>query len=245
LQLKLCESNMTTDFIGGLTQRYSNTLGKILHHPYLICLDSKQITRESLKIFVCEQYHIISNDKRNFALMQQRASNANSLSADLFKDCVSFESSSLTNLTLLQNELNLDVIQLKSYNPLSGCQAYTNYLTKLCSYGSEGEVLVALLTDLPVWGKNCKRISSALKNKYKFTEDSCRFLDAFASPLPEEFLKLSNEIIESSLLDYRNEMERAARLILDYELMFWDTMYQYSDDHYITSASHEFLRELD
>jgi thiaminase len=218
---------MTTDFIGEVTRKYSDTIGKILYHPYLICLDNKQITRENLKIFVCEQYHIISNDKRNFALIEQRTSN--SVSANLFKDCVSFESSALTNLTLLQNEINLDVTQLKLYKPLAGCQAYTNYLTRLCSFGNEGEILAALLTDLPVWGQNCKRMSSALKKKYKFTNDSCRFLDAFASPLPEEFLKLSNEIINSSLFAYRKEMETAARFVIDYELMFWNTIYQYSD----------------
>jgi thiaminase len=219
--------NMSSSFIGEVIRKYSSTIGKILHHPYLICIDNKQITRENLKIFVCEQYHIISNDKRNFALIQQRT--LDSISIGLFKDCLSFESSALTNLSLLQNELNVDVIQLKSYKPLAGCQAYTNYLSKLCSYGSEAEILVALLTDLPMWGENCKRISNALKKKYKFTNESCRFLDAFASPLSEEFLKRSNEVIESKLLAYRKEMETAGRLILDYELMFWDTMYQYSN----------------
>jgi thiaminase len=222
-------SNMSGSFIGEVTRKYSNTIGKIRYHPYLICIDNKQITRENLKIFVCEQYHIISNDRRNFALVQQRTLDSNTISAGLFKDCLSFESSALTNLSLLQNELNLDVIQLKSYKPLAGCQAYTNYLTKLCTYGNEAEILAALLTDLPIWGENCKRISTALKKKYKFTNESCRFLDAFASPLSEEFLKRSNEVIESSLVAYRNEMDTAARLILDYELMFWDTMYQYSD----------------
>ncbi len=66
-----------------------------------------------------------------------------------------------------------------------------------------------------------------MKKNYGFTEGSCLFLDRFATPLPEEFLKKSNEVIESSLPTYRNEMETAARLILDYELMFWDTIYQY------------------
>jgi thiaminase len=219
---------LNNSFIGEITHKHIGTIGKILHHPYLICIDNKQITREDLKIFVCEQYRIISNDERNFALSAQRTSNLNPKFADLFKDCLSFESAALKNLVLLQNELNLDINQVKSYEPLAGCQAYTNYLTKLCSYGNEAEILVALLTDLPTWGENCKRLSTALKKKYKFTNESCRFLDGFASPLPEEFLIRSNEVIESSILAYRKEMETAARLILDYELMFWDTLYQYS-----------------
>jgi thiaminase len=218
--------NVNNNFIGGITRKFSVTIDKIYHHPYLLSSDNKQLTRQNLKVFVCEQYHIISNDKRNFALIQQRTSN--SVSADLFKECISIEHSALSNLSLLQNELDIDILQLKSYEPLAGCQAYTNYLTRLCSYGSDAEVFAAILTDLPFWGENCKRISTALKKKYRFPNDSCRFLEGFASPLPEEFLKGSNKVIKSSLPTYRKEMETAARFILDYELMFWDTIYSYS-----------------
>ena len=49
-----------------------------------------------------------------------------------------------------------------------------------------------------------------------------RFLDRFSGPIPEEFLKKSNEVIESSLSTYKRKWKQQARLILDYELMFWD-----------------------
>ena len=214
-----------TKFVDTLTRKFSSVVDKILHHPYLLSVEGKKLSRENLKVFVCEQYHIISNDKRNFALVASRTSN--SLSATLFQECLSFESIALDNLSLLANELSIDTSQLKSYEPLAGCQAYTNYLTRVASYGSEEEILIAMLTDLPIWGKNCERISAALKKNYGLTEDSCLFLDRFATPLSEEFLKKSNEVIEASISSYRKEMETAARLILDYELMFWDSIYQY------------------
>lgn len=214
-----------TKFVDTLTRKFSSVVDKILYHPYLLSVEGKKLSRENLKVFVCEQYHIISNDKRNFALVASRTSN--SLSATLFQECLSFESIALDNLSLLANELSIDTSQLKSYEPLAGCQAYTNYLTRLASYGSEEEILIAMLTDLPIWGKNCERISAALKKNYGLTEDSCLFLDRFATPLSEEFLKKSNEVIEASISSYRKEMETAARLILDYELMFWDSIYQY------------------
>ena len=216
----------TKEFVDTLTRKFSSVVDKILRHPYLLSVESKKLSREDLKVFVCEQYHIISNDKRNFALVASRTSN--SLSATLFQECLSFESIALDNLSLLANELSLDTSQLKSYEPLAGCQANTNYLTRVASYGSEEEILIAMLTDLPIWGKNCERISAALKKNYGLTEDSCLFLDRFATPIPEEFLKKSNEVIEASISTYRKEMETAARLILDYELMFWDSIYQYS-----------------
>jgi thiaminase len=218
-------NNSTNNFVESVTRKFSFVVDKILHHPYLLYVENKKLSKEHLKVFVCEQYHIISNDKRNFAFVASRTSNT--LSADLFQECLSFESLALDNLFLLANELNLDTAQLKTYGLLAGCQAYTNYLTRLCLYGSEAEILVAILTDLPIWGKNCKRISTALKKNYGFTGDCCLFLDRFAAPIPEEFLKKSNEVIESSLSTYRKEMETAARLILDYELMFWDTIYQH------------------
>lgn len=168
------------NFIGDITHKFSAIIDIILHHPYLLCVDAKRLTRENLKVFVCEQYNIVLNDKRNFALVAQRTSK--SLYAGLFKDCLSFESSALTNLSLLENELDLDNIQLKSYKPLAGCQAYTNNLSRICLHGTNAELLVAILTDLPVWGENCKRISTALKTSYGFTEKSCRFFRRICCP---------------------------------------------------------------
>jgi thiaminase len=218
-------NNSMNNFVESVTRKFSIVVDKIRHHPYLLYVENKKLSKEDLKVFVCEQSHIISNDKRNFALLASRISNT--LSISLFQECLAFESLALDNLSLLAKELNLDTAKLESYEPLAGCQAYTNYLTKLSLYGSEAEILVAMLIDLPIWGRNCKRISTALNKYYGFTEDSCVFLDRFAAPLPQEFLKKSIEVIESNLPDHKKEMETAARLILDYELMFWDTIYQY------------------
>lgn len=37
---------------------------------------------------------------------------------------------------------------------------------KTGSYGSDAEILAALLIDLPVWGANCSKMSSILKKNY-------------------------------------------------------------------------------
>jgi hypothetical protein len=67
--------------------------------------------------------------------------------------------------------------------PLAGCNAYTNYLTRLAVYGSDPEILTAILIDFPVWGANCGKMSSALKKNYGCAEGSCVFLDKFAARL--------------------------------------------------------------
>jgi thiaminase len=198
----------------------------ILNHAYIAALEKKEISREKLEIFVYEQYHIISNDRRNFALMISKASN--NIAIELFVDCLVVEVNALKNLLLMAEELGIGRKKIESYEPSAGCHAYTNYLTRLAVYGSDAEILTAMLVDLPVWGANCNKISIALKKNYDFKSNSCTFLDKFATPLPEEFINKSNGLIISSLPIKEKEVHTAARLILDYELFFWDTIYKYS-----------------
>jgi thiaminase len=70
------------------------------------------------------------------------------------------ELNALVNLTIMAEELIIDKRKIEAYEQLAGCQAYTNYLTRLAVYGSDAEILTALLIDLPVWGANCGKISS-------------------------------------------------------------------------------------
>jgi thiaminase len=76
-------------FIEDIQSNHSKTIDMILNHAYIAALEKKEISREKLEIFVYEQYHIISNDRRNFALMISKASNNNNNTAsELFLDCL-------------------------------------------------------------------------------------------------------------------------------------------------------------
>lgn len=198
----------------------------ILKHPYILALENKEINKDKLELFVFEQYHIIKNDRRNFALMISKASS--DTAAKLFLDCLSAEGEALDTLDIMAKELGVSVNGIESYEPLAGCNAYTNYLTRLAVYGSDAEILTALLIDFPIWGDNCGKMSSALKKNYGYTDSSCVFLDKFAAPLSEDFVSKSNDLVKSALPIYEKKMSRAARLTLEYELSFWDTIYNYS-----------------
>ena len=214
-------------FIENIQSNLSKTIDSILNHSYIAALENKEIRKEKLEIFVYEQYYIISNDRRNFGLMISKTSN--NTASELFLDCLFTEVNALKNLLLMAEELGISRRnKLDSYEPLAGCQAYTNYLTRLAVYGSDAEILTAMLIDLPVWGANCDKISLALKKNYDLTSNSFKFLDNFATPLPEEFINKANGLIISSLPLKEKEIYTAARLILDYELSFWDTIYQHS-----------------
>ena len=64
-----------------------------------------------------------------------------------------------------------------------------------------------------------------MKKNDGFTEKFCIFLDKFACPLPEKFVNKSKELIGIAILGHKYT---AARLVLDYELCFWDTIYKHS-----------------
>lgn len=215
-----------SNFIEQIRSDLSNTIDAILNHPYLYALEKKEISKVKLEVFVCEQYRIISNDKRNFAFTMSKASS--DVASKLFIDCLDVELNALGNLTIMAEELIIDKRKIEAYEQLAGCQAYTNYLTRLAVYGSDAEILTALLIDLPVWGANCSKISSILKKNYGFSEKSCIFLDKFACPLPEEFINKSKELIGIAILEHEKSLRTAARLILDYELCFWDTIFKHS-----------------
>jgi thiaminase len=215
-----------SNFIEQIRSDLSNTIDTILNHPYLYALEKKEISKVKLEIFVCEQYHIITNDKRNFAFTISKASS--DVARKLFTDCLEVELDALGNLTIMAEELIIDKRKIEDYELLAGCQAYTNYLTRLAVYGSDAEILTALLIDLPVWGASCSKISSILKKNYGFSEKSCIFLDKFACPLPEKFVDKSKELIETAILEREKDLHTTARLILDYELCFWDTIYKHS-----------------
>lgn len=221
--------NNNTDLFDALQRNLSKLVDAIIYHPYINALEKKQISKDKLEIFVCEQFQIILNDKRNFAFMISKTSN--DTTTKIFIDCLNAELTALENLMVFAEALDINRINLESYEPLSGCQAYTNYLTKLAAYGSDAEILAALLIDLPVWGNNCGKISYIMQENYGFTRKSCKFLDNFAIPLPEDFISKSKELIMSSINDSPLNVKKiriATRMIIDYELTFWDTIYKHS-----------------
>jgi thiaminase len=216
-------------FVESVRNDLSATMESILNHPYLNALEKKELSKQSLGRFVCEQYHIISNDRRNFAFMAAKASS--DTTARLFADGLINEIDALNKLLQMAEELDIIHDKIESYEPLAGCNAYTNYLTRLAVYGSDEEILLAVLVDFPVWGTNCGKMAYLLKRNYGFSNEACVFLENFSKPLPEEFVDKSCELIQRGLHIREKELRRAARLILDYELLFWDTIYQHSTNH--------------
>lgn len=200
---------------------------QLLSHPYLIALEEGRVDKEKLRVFAGEQYCIIGSDLRSVAHLLSR--HAHLPSRDYLIGTLQGEAAARDALLVLAQNLGLSEADLQAYEPLAGCQAYPAYVGWLALYGSDADFAAAFLVNLPAWGSNCGRMSSALKARYDFTADGAAFLDLFAAPAPE-FEADSLRVIQDGLdrgLDPQN-MRRAARLIQAYELMYWDTLHQAS-----------------
>jgi hypothetical protein len=114
-----------------------------------------------------------------------------------------------------------------SAEPLAGAFAYSAYVAWLAMYASEAEFAGAFLINLPAWGANCGAMSRLLKANYGLAPGDVAFFDLFAAP-SEAFEQGALAVIAEGLeraVDPRS-IHRAARLLQDYELLYWDTLFQ-------------------
>ena len=211
------------DLVEELKKEFKPLIERIVNHPYVAEVEGGKAPLEKLKLFVKEQFHIVSGDLRNLALY---IVNSPSLPIqDFYLQLLSGEWMGLDNLFILAKALGLGEDELRDSEPLAGSFAFTSYFTRLGVYGSPGEIATALIIDFEAWGWNCKRISDGLKKHYGLSVDDTRFLDAFYPISPEFYEKVFSIIDEYTITDEnKKKMRMAAKLGLEFELMFWDTM---------------------
>lgn len=94
----------------------------------------------------------------------------------------------------------------------------------MCFYRSDAELIAAFLFDAEVWISNARRISKALQERYDFTADSVQFFEMYANyqASDEQAIPPVQAALERGVSE--REIHQAVRLLLEYELMFWDAM---------------------
>jgi thiaminase len=201
---------------------------QLLRHPYVEGLEQGKIGREDLHIFAGEQYAIIASDLRSAAYLVNRF--GDSSSRDFFLGILQGEKAAWDSLLVFGSAIDLTETDLRAHEPLAGAHAYTCYMAWLALYASDAEIAAAYLINFPAWGENCGRLSRILKKRFGLSEKEVVFFDLFASP-PATFETTALNIIQQGV-DWRTEprlIQRAARLLQAYELMFWDTLYSRSN----------------
>jgi thiaminase len=200
---------------------------KICQHPYLKALENGQIKKDKLKLFVGEQSHIIRSDLCSVALLLSRY--GLSPSRDFFWMVLQGEKAALEAVSLLAHALQMTPEELANYEPKAGAYAYTAYMAWMALYASDAEVAAAYLVNFTAWGDNCARMEKALQEKYRLTGMDLVFFSIFSTP-PEDFEAKALAVVEAGLsrgVEVRL-IRRAARLLQNYELMYWDTLYSLS-----------------
>ncbi|MBI3456997.1 MAG: transcriptional regulator [Candidatus Rokubacteria bacterium] len=196
-------------------------------HPYLLGLEARRIPKERLRIFAEQQSHIIASDLRSVALAAARAGTARS--REFFFGMLQGERAAAEALGALARGLGMTPEAAAAAEPLAGPFAYTAYVAWLALYASEAEFAGAFLINLPAWGANCAAMSRLLKANYGLTDSDVAFFDLFATP-SEAFEQGALAVITEGLergVDPRR-IQRAARLLQDYEFLYWDTIHQAS-----------------
>ena len=215
-------------FLDDLRKEFQPIRKKILTHPFVGGVERGKTPIKNLQFFAKQQFHIVSGDFRNLALYI--AFSPNQKIRNFFLYLIGGERSALDNLFRMANALDLSTNELVNSEPHAGSLAFTNYFTRLATYGSAGEIASSIIIDFEVWGENCHRISKGLKKHYGLTSEDTKFLDGFY-PIGSEFYSSILSIIGeyARMEGNKKKMKTAARLGLDYELMFWDTMHNYKE----------------
>ena len=208
----------------GIRQDLQTVTEQLLHHPYVQALEEGKIGREKLRLFAGEQYSIIASDLKSVAYLLSRFGSAPS--RDFFLGILQGERAAWDALLALADALGLSEAQLSEHEPLAGAHAYTCYMAWLALYASDAEIAAAYLVNFPAWGQNCGRLSRILKERFGLGEKEVAFFDLFAS-LPATFEAGALSVIQQGLDRgiEPNLIQRAARLLQAYELMYWDTLH--------------------
>jgi hypothetical protein len=192
---------------------------QLVTHAYVSAVEEGLIQLAQLRPFACEQHATITSDLRSVAHLVSR------FGGDFFLDVLAGERAALEALATFETALGLAAADVEAYEPLPGAHAYTAYMSWLAAYASDAEVAAAYLVNFPAWGENCARLSLALTRRYGLTPDQVRFFDLFAAldgGFEESALAVIAGGLEKGVPERR--VRQAARLLQDYELLYWDAL---------------------
>jgi thiaminase len=198
---------------------------EIRRHPYLDTLEAGAVSREDLRCFAGQQYHIIGSDLRAMALVIVKAESAET--REFFWDGMQGERTAVEALEVFATALAMPVADLKRAEPIPGTFAYSAYVAWLALFGSCAEFAAAFLVNLEAWGSNCARMSQALKGRYHMNDGDLGFFTLFSN-LPPGFEQRALGVIQEGLNQgvEATRIKRAARMLQGYELFYWDTLHK-------------------
>ena len=196
---------------------------EIRNHPFIDALENGAAPIATLEGFAIEEFYIIQSDLRSQALLTSRF--GVTPSGDFFRGLLGGERIAFDLIVRFAAALGLDEARLARLEPRPGGQAFPNAVASMAAFRTEAEAAAAFLLNFGVFGENTARMAVALQDVYGFTAEEVEFFTFFGAPIPG-FEEAALEVIAAGLAKGAKvrEIKRAARLLQEYELQFWDTV---------------------
>jgi thiaminase len=197
-------------------------MGQITAHPYLDALGQGKVSRKSLEFLATQQYKIVSNGIRNIALIVARFGHLPS--KQILNGFLQAEFAVHEALQQFGRALGLNETDLQQAKILPEALMFSYYETWICLYGSDADLITAFYFDAQVWITNARRVSQALQAHYHLAQDEVTFFEMYANyqPLEEEVLPPLQAALERGVP--AAQIQESTRLLLEYELCFWNAM---------------------
>jgi thiaminase len=217
--LPMREARALLDEIG---RQLQPLISRILGHPYLEMLEQGRVAPEALNTLATQQYQIVSNGIRNIALILARFGQLPS--ARQLNFFLQAEFAVRDAVLVFAKALGLTPAALESAPTVPGALMFSYYETFLCLYGSDADLITAFYFDAQVWIANARRVSQALQTKYGLSKDAVAFFEMYANyqASPDDVLPHLQAALRRGVPG--SQVREAARLLLEYELRFWDAM---------------------
>lgn len=228
---RMWKASEMSNFLFELRQKLSEQSKAVLNHVFFKDAEEGKLPVEKIRTWCIQQYYVLNYDTRSIGAVMSRSSHVDE--KDFFTMLLDGVKGAEVKMESFARQLDLTREKLVSAKILPGAAAYTHYLAWLGHYATPGEMSAALLINLPVYARVIARFEKALRSRYEIMNtDYFRLwtlgLDYNSDPLqpaPDAIEEPGNRVIQRYIEEYGSRMETAARLLQDYELLFWNTVY--------------------
>ncbi len=207
-------------FVRQLREELSPQVERITHHPFVEDVRRGQLPRQTLRVFVEQEYHYVAHIYDYFALSILRTPDREG--KEFFITMARREVEYIGLFLTFARALGLEQIDLEASHPLAGAMAAPNYLFHLAAGGAPEENMTAFFVIEDVWISVCRTLYDGLKRHYGFPDET---LEAYHIPAVD--FQTEERLIDrhTQTEEARSRARRAARLALEYEAQFFDAVY--------------------
>jgi thiaminase len=190
---------------------------------FLEVLEQGRMPGERLKWLAGELYHLVSSDRRSFALLASRFPGAPA--GDLFLAMAQGEAQALDLLGGFATALGLTTQELRAYEPQPLAQAYPAYLARAALFGTASDTALALLANVAESTGTYARVADALVARYGFEERALEHFRYFADT-PQALLDQATATLADGLAGGDDPVAavRCAWTVHGLEAAFWSCL---------------------